>query len=68
MTTDVLGLLCFSELLKKKKKLLQRISVSLRERGTKGSSKTDSQTDTHTHTQIHTVLENNYKEKSPSYI
>lgn len=44
MTTDVLSLSCFSKLLKP----LQRISVSLITRGTKGSSKPDTYTaDTH---------------------
>ena len=67
MTIDVLSLLCFS----KPFKPLQRISVSLITRGTKGSSKSDTYTDTQTHTQTdrHTrVLEKNCKEKTPSYI
>lgn len=39
----------FSVLLKKKKKLLQRISISPMKRGTKGKFKIDIQTDTHIH-------------------
>ena len=44
MTTDVLSHLCFSKLFKP----LQRISVSLVTRGTKGSSNPDTYTDRHT--------------------